>query len=108
MMSAHLRFIVQKQDKGPGAYHIRLSLGHPSHRQASRLLFACGGRAVVEAAGIVYRFITIVSRDHALDLVRLKHGYTVASSFDGLPWRPGDPESLYFHQYSVRHHDRWG
>jgi hypothetical protein len=86
VMSDHTRLMVRTQGNGSGAYHIRLDLGHPDHHRASRLLSACGGREIFEWAGTVYRFITIVARDNALDLVRSKMGYTVASPFDGRTW----------------------
>jgi hypothetical protein len=74
-----------------GAYYIRLDVAHPDFHRACGLISACGGCEVVEAAGMVHTFITMATRDVALDLVRGKIGYTVASSFDGQPWPDREP-----------------
>jgi hypothetical protein len=94
-MPDYTRSMARTQVNGFGAYHIRLDVDHPDFHRASRLVLACGGCEVVEAAGMVCRFITLVARDNALHLVRNKIGYTVASPFDGRPWWSGDPASRY-------------
>jgi hypothetical protein len=94
-MFDHNHFMALTQSKGSGTYHVRLDLGHPDLHRASRLLSACGGSEAVQAAGMVYRFITIAARDNALHLVRSKIGYMMASPFDGRPWWNGEPASRY-------------
>jgi hypothetical protein len=99
-MADHTRLMPRKQSNGYGAYHIRLDPGHPDLHRACRLLSACGGCEVAQAAGTVYIFITTVARDNALHLVRSKIGYTVAIPFDGRPWWKGEPASRYLQIWS--------
>ena len=82
----------QMRGQGVGSGpHIRLQVDHPAWQRAARLLESLGGRRVLPAAGTVYRFLTIPTRDQALGLIRSKLGWTVAEPFDGsLRW-PGDP-----------------
>lgn len=63
------------------------SLHRESYR-VGRLLEAVGGRCVASSEGMIYRFISGVARDDALDLVRSRFGWTVATAFDRRPWLP--------------------
>jgi hypothetical protein len=94
-MFHHSRLTARTQGNSCGAYHIRLDVHHPDLDQACGLLSACGGCKVTPAAGTIYSFVTTVVRDNALDLVRRKIGYTVASPSDGHSWWRSDPESQY-------------
>jgi hypothetical protein len=99
-MSDHTRWIVQRQDNASSDFHIRLNFCHPGLSQATRLLATCGECEIVEAAGIVYRFVSVVARDNALHRLRFKLGWTVASAFDGRPWSRGEPASRYLQSSS--------
>jgi hypothetical protein len=90
VMFDRTRSMARTQGNGHGAYYIRLNLDHPDLHQARGLLSACGACEVVEATEMVHRFMTMVGRDSALDLVRRTIGYTVANSFDGHPWLRGE------------------
>jgi len=82
-------------DAGPGiparcpAAFIRLEVDHGDRCRAALLLEAAGGHRFLPAEGTVYEFLTSAARDEALDLVRSRFGWTVATAFDGRPWLPG-------------------
>ena len=76
-------------ESGREAAIIRVNADHWHRCRAVALLEAVGGRRLLPEEGTVYRFLTGVARDDALDLVRRKFGWTVASMYDGRPWGPG-------------------
>jgi hypothetical protein len=65
---------------------IRLNVDHWNWGRAVLLLEAVGGHRWAPAGGMVYRFITGVAREDALDLVRRKFGWTVASPCEARTW----------------------
>ncbi len=67
------------------ASFIRLDVENGDWRQAALLLEAAGGRPISGAEGAVYRFLTDVEREQALDLVRYRFGGTIATASDGVP-----------------------
>ena len=67
------------------ASFIRLEVDHWDWCRAAVLLEALGGRPLSHSEGAVYRFLTRVARDEALDLVRGRFGWTIASPVDGRP-----------------------
>jgi hypothetical protein len=78
-VSDHTRWIVQRQDNASSDFHIRLNFYHSGLIQAIRLLANCSECEIVEAAGIVYRFVSVVARDNALHRLRSKLGWMVAN-----------------------------
>jgi hypothetical protein len=72
VMPDHTRWIVQRQDNASSDFHIRLNSCHPGLSQATRLLSACGECETVEAAGIVYRFVSEMARDNTLHRLRFR------------------------------------
>jgi hypothetical protein len=65
------------------ASFIRLEVDHRDWCRAAVLLEAVGGRPISHEEGAVCRFLTRVARDEALDLVRGRFGWTIASPVDG-------------------------
>jgi hypothetical protein len=61
------------------AAFIRLNVVHWHWRRAVLLLEAVGGRRCQPTNGVVYRFLTGIARDEALDLVLRTFGSTVAN-----------------------------
>jgi len=73
---------------------VRLDTDHWEWRRAAMLLEAAGGHRSATAEWTVYEFLTPAARDDALDLVRSRFGWTIATPFDGRSWSPGwDTES---------------
>ncbi len=68
---------------------IRLHDEHWSSCRALMLLESLGGHRCLKEEGTVYRFLTGVARDQALELVRRKFGWSVADPHDAGPWLPG-------------------
>jgi hypothetical protein len=85
-MSEHNRLMARTRDSGSGACYIRLNPNHPDVHRAARHLSACGGSEVIELAGMLYVFSSILARNTSLDFVRSKMGFTVASPVDSDPW----------------------
>jgi hypothetical protein len=66
---------------------IQVRDGHWNRGRAAGLLEALGGVRCLPEEGTMYRFISGVARDDALDLVRSKFGWTVADPWHGRPGR---------------------
>jgi hypothetical protein len=73
-------------DERADAASIRLEVGHPNWGQAAALLESPGGQQSVSAVGPVFRFAGRVTRDDALELLRRKYGWAIATPFDQLAW----------------------
>ncbi len=58
---------------------VRLDIEHHSFRQAALLLEASGGERFLDTDAARYRFTSTVARDEALDRVRRRFGWTIAS-----------------------------
>ncbi|MHB1561580.1 MAG: hypothetical protein ACYC61_29375 [Isosphaeraceae bacterium] len=61
---------------------IRLDNEHHDFRRAALLLEASGGVQVPDTGGALYRFTTAAT-DEALERVRSRFGWTIASRWDG-------------------------
>lgn len=61
---------------------IRLDHEHRDFRRAALLLEASGGVEVTHSDGALYRFATAAARDKALERVRSRFGWTIASRWD--------------------------
>jgi hypothetical protein len=80
------------------AAFIRLNVVHWHWRRAVLLLEAVGGRRCQPTNGVVYRFLTGIARDEALDLVLRTFGSTVANPYESRPSLPvGRPVAATFH-----------
>jgi hypothetical protein len=81
-------------DWQPNQTCIRLNEEHLNGCRAGVLLEALGGRRRLPEKGTIYRFLTGVRRNDALELVCRKFGPTVAEPYGRRPCMPGArPES---------------
>lgn len=61
---------------------IRLDIDHRSFRRAALLVEASGGEQVPDTDGTLYRFTSVVARDEAIERIRHRFGWTIASRWD--------------------------
>lgn len=66
---------------------IRMDNEHRDFRRAALLLEASGGVPVPDTGGAVYRFATAAARDEALERLRSRFGWTIASRWDNAQTR---------------------